>query len=167
MNSRVLETLMFLCSVHLGRFSDHDFRISICITLQNSKSVQNDLVFKTVRFIFDLNNFFVAESLLLWRLQTSYSRVYNPKEICYKKHITVLTDDFAWLSSIESPSKNLSSECLTCHVFCIRRGNWSPRLSEFNRQCSFSYIIVLWKLATFSWHSLLNQSAFLNTSLWL
>ena len=127
MNSRILETLMFLCSVHLGRFSDHyDFLISICITLQNSKSVQNDLVFKTVRFIFDLTIFFVAESLLFWRLQTSYSRVYNPKEICYKKHITVLTDDFAWIPSIESTSKSLSSECLMCHVFrIIRRGNWS------------------------------------------
>ena len=155
---------MFLCSVHLGRFSDHyDFLMSICITLQNSKSVQNDLVFKTVRFIFDLTIFFVAESLLFWRLQTSYSRVYNPKEICYKKHITVLTDDFAWIPSIESTSKSLSSECLMCHVFrIIRRGNWSPRLSEFNRQCSFFHIIVFWKLATFSWHILLNQSAFLN-----
>ena len=107
-----------------------------------------------------LQFFFVAESLLFWRLQTSYSRVYNPKEICCKKHITVLTDDFAWIPSIESTSKSLSSECLMCHVFrVIRRGNWSARLSEFNRQCSFFHIIVFWKLATFSWHILLNQSA--------
>lgn len=149
MDSKVLEPRVFHCSVHLGRCSDrYDFLISICIILQNSKSAQNDLVFKTVRFIFELTIFCVAESLLFWRLQTSYSRVCNPKEICCNKHITVLTDDFAWIPSVESASKSLSSECLMCHAFCIiRRGNWSPRLSEFNRQCSFFHIIAFRKLA--------------------
>lgn len=37
-----------------GILTSYDFLVSICITLQNSKSFHNDLIFETVRFIYCL-----------------------------------------------------------------------------------------------------------------
>lgn len=81
--------------------TSYDFLISICIRLQNSKSLHNNLVFESVRFIYCLV-IFLATSEDCELPTTGYV---DQKEVCYGEHVTVRTGDLASISSVEGTSK--------------------------------------------------------------